>query len=97
MVEDDQIKAKVSPFAIREGEIKTFDGKDGYVSMNQIVHKINIGHITDIHYAILEIVNEFEFITSRQIYQLLELKGINPQSQDKLNNKFYIFLFLHLN
>ena len=42
MVEDNQIKAQVSPFAIREGEIKTFDGKDGYVSMNQIVHKINI-------------------------------------------------------
>ena len=45
MVEDNEIKAQVSPFAIREGEIKTFDGKDGYVSMNQIVHKINIGHI----------------------------------------------------
>ncbi|MBP3801180.1 MAG: replication-relaxation family protein [Clostridia bacterium] len=87
MVKDSEIKAQVSPFAIREGEIKTFDGKDGYVSMNQIVHKINIGHITDIHFAILEIVNEFEFITSRQIYQLLELKGIDPQSQDKLNNK----------
>ena len=87
MVEDNQIKAQVSPFAIREGEIKTFDGKDGYVSMNQIVHKINIGHITDIHFAILEIVNEFEFITSRQIYQMLEYKGINPQTQDKLNNK----------
>lgn len=28
MVEDSQIKAQVSPFAIREGEIKTFDGKD---------------------------------------------------------------------
>ena len=41
MVEDNQIKAQVSPFAIRKGEIKTFDGKDGYVSMNQIVHKIN--------------------------------------------------------
>ena len=41
MVEDNQIKAQVSPFAIREGEIKTFDGKDGYVSMNQIIHKIN--------------------------------------------------------
>ena len=87
MVEDNQIKAQVSPFAIREGEIKTFDGKDGYVTMNQIVHKINIGHITDIHFAILELVNEFEFITSRQIYQMLEIKGINPQSQDKLNNK----------
>jgi len=87
MVEDNQIKAQVSPFAIREGEIKTFDGKDGYVSMNQIVHKINIGHITDIHFAILELVNEFEFITSRQLYQMLEWKGFDPKSQDKLNNK----------
>ena len=87
MVNDDQIKAQISPFAIREGEIKKFDGKDGYVSMNQIVHKIDIGHITDIHFSILEIVNDFEFITSRQIYQLLEWKGIDPKSQDKLNNK----------
>ena len=73
MVEDSQIKAEVSPFAIREGEIKVFDGKDGYVSMNQIINKINLGHITDIHFQILEIVNEFEFITSRQIYQLEQL------------------------
>lgn len=87
MIKDSEIKAQISPFAMREGEIKTFDGKDGYVSMNQIVHKIDIGHITDIHFEILEIVNDFEFITSRQIYQLLELKGIDPQSQDKLNNK----------
>ena len=87
MVEDNEIKAQVSPFAIREGEIKTFDGKDGYVSMNQIVHKINIGHINDIHFAILDLVNEFEFITSRQIFQMLEIKGIEIKSQDKLNNK----------
>ena len=87
MVEDNQIKAQVSPFAIREGEIKTFDGKDGYVSMNQIVHKINIGHITDIHFEILDLVNEFEFITSRQLFPMLQIKGIDPKSQDKLNNK----------
>ena len=87
MVEDSQIKAQVSPFAIRKGEIKQFDGQDGYVSMNQIVHKINIGHITDIHFAILELVNEFEFITSRQLFQMLEIKGIEIASQDKLNNK----------
>ena len=87
MVKDGQIKAQVSPFAIREGEIKTFDGKDGYVSMNQIVHKIDIGHITDIHFKILDLVNEFEFITSRQLYQMLEIKGIDPKSQDKLNSK----------
>ena len=87
MVEDNQIKAEVSPFAIRKGEIKTFDGQDGYVSMNQIVHKIDIGHITDIHFAILELVNEFEFITSRQLLQMLSIKGYEVGSQDKLNNK----------
>ena len=87
MVEDKEIKATVSPFAIREGEIKVFDGKDGYVSMNQIIHKINIGHINDVHFKILDLVNEFEFITSRQLYQMLEWKGIELGSQDKLNNK----------
>ena len=87
MVEDNQIKAEISPFAIRKGEIKTFDGQDGYVSMNQIVHKINIGHITDIHFAILELVNEFEFITSRQLLQMLGIKGYEVGTQDKLNNK----------
>ncbi len=87
MVEDSEIKATVSPFAIREGEIKVFDGKDGYVSMNQIINRINIGHISDIHFKIMELVNEFEFITSRQLYQMLEWKGIEVGSQDKLNNK----------
>ncbi len=87
MVEDEEIKTSISPFAMREGEIKTFDGKDGYISINQIINKINIGHITDIHFKILELVNEFEFITSRQIYQILEARGENLKSQDKLNNK----------
>lgn len=87
MVEDNEIKTQISPFAIRKGELKVFDGNDGYVSMNQIIHKINIGHITDIHFKILEIVNEFEFITSRQIFQILEEENMAPKTQDKLNNK----------
>ena len=28
MVEDNEIEAQKSPFALRPGEIKTFDGKD---------------------------------------------------------------------
>lgn len=87
MVEDNQIEATQSPFAIRKGEIKVFDGKDGYVSMNQIINKINIGHIQELHFEILNIVNEFEFITSRQLCQLLDYRGIEYKSQDKLNNK----------
>ena len=87
MVDDANIKTTVSPFAIREGEIKTFDGKDGYVSINQIINKINLGHINDIHFKILDLINEFEFMTSRQIYLMLIHKGIEIKSQDKLNNK----------
>ena len=87
MVEDNQIEATESPFAVRKGEIKVFDGKDGYVSMNQIINKINIGHITDLHFEILDIVNELEFVTSRQLCQLLDHRGIEYKSQDKLNNK----------
>ena len=87
MVEDSEIKTEISPFAVREGEIKTFDGKDGYVSMNQIIHKINIGHIGEIHFRIMELINKFEFMTSRQIYQLLVNEKADIASQDKLNNK----------
>ena len=87
MVEDNEIKTTVSPFAIREGEIKVFDGKDGYVSINQIIHKINLGHISEIHFKILDLINEFEFMTSRQIYQILKYKGVDIKSQDKLNVK----------
>ena len=87
MVDDENIKTTVSPFAMKEGEIKTFDGKDGYVSINQIIHRINLGHITEIHFKILELVNEFEFMTSRQIYQILVHRNIDIKSQDKLNNK----------
>ena len=87
MVEDSEIKTTTSPFAIREGEIKVFDGKDGYVSMNQIIQKINVGHINDLHFRIMELVNKFEFITSRQLFKLLEKENFDIKSQDKLNNK----------
>ena len=87
MVEDNEIRAKVSPFAVKPGEIKVFDGKDGFVAMGTIVKRMNEGHLTDIHFKIVEIVNEFEFVTSRQIFQILQHRGIEIASQDKLNNK----------
>ena len=85
MVKDEEIKAKVSPFALKPGEIKVFDGKDAFITMDQIIKRINLGQLTDIHFKITEIVNEFEFITSRQLFQILELRGIEIKSQDKLN------------
>ena len=87
MVEDNEIKTTISPFRMREGEIKVFDGKDGYVSMNQILQKINLGHINDIHFKILDLINKFEFLTSRQMFQLLEHEKADIKNQDKLNNK----------
>ena len=87
MVEDNEIKTKVSPFAIREGEVKVFDGYDGYVSMDKIMSKVNQGIITDVHFAIIELLNEFEFLTSRQLFQLLEKRGIELKNQDKLTSR----------
>ena len=34
MVEDSEIKTEVSPFAIRQGEVKTFDGLKTGVGVN---------------------------------------------------------------
>ena len=87
MVEDSAIKAPKSPFAMRENEIKVFDGKDGYASIDRVVAKIDKGVITELHFQILEIINDFGFITSRQIYQLLRIRGEELKSQDKLNKK----------
>ena len=68
-------------------QIKVFDGKDGYASVNQVVFKIDMGYINEVHFQIMEIINEFEFITSRQIFQMLQYKGIDIKSQDKVNKK----------
>ena len=87
MVEDSAIKAPKSPFAMRENEIKVFDGKDGYSSIDRVVNKIDMGVINELHFQILEIINDFGFITSRQIYQLLKMRGEELKSQDKLNKK----------
>ena len=86
MIEDNNIKTTVSPFAMRTGEIKVFDGKDGYVSMNQILQKINIGQINDIHFKILELINKFEFLTSRQLFQLLTMDKVDIKDQEKFSN-----------
>ena len=87
MVADNEIKTKISPFSVRPGEIKVFDGKDGYVSMAQITSKINQGVITDIHFRIIDYINKYEFLTSRQIFQLLEMDNVEIKNQDKLNKK----------
>ena len=87
MVDDNAIKTTVSPFTVRKGEIKVFDGKDGYVSMNQIIQKINQGIINEIHFKILELINQYEFVTSRQIYQLLKLDDVDIKNQDKVTAK----------
>ncbi len=87
MVNDSEVKAQKSPFAMRNNERKVFDGKDGYVSINQVMFNVDMGYITDIHFEILEIINKYEFVTARQIFQLLLLKGIDVKSQSKVDDK----------
>jgi hypothetical protein len=65
----------VSPFAVRENEKKVFDGKEGFASINQVVFKMDMGYISEDHIKALEVVNEFGFVTSRQVTQVLEIRG----------------------
>ena len=88
MVNDKEVKTAVSPFAVRENEVKVFDGKEGFASINQVVFKMDMGYINESHIKALEVVNEFGFVTSRQVTQILDLRGkINDIEEDKKQNK----------
>jgi len=75
MINDTEVKTKVSPFAVRENEIKVFDGKEGFASINQVVFKMDMGYINENHIKALEVVNEYGFVTSRQVTQVLDSRG----------------------
>ena len=90
MVNDKEVKTRVSPFAVRPNEIKVFDGKEGFASINQVVFKMDMGYISEDHIKALEVVNEFGFVTSRQVTQVLDarckIEGIEPEKrQDKVS------------
>lgn len=88
MVNDKEVKTVVSPFAVRENEVKVFDGKEGFASINQVVFKMDMGYINESHIKALEVVNEFGFISSRQVTQILDLRGyLNDIEEDKKQNK----------
>jgi hypothetical protein len=46
---------------------------------------VDMGYVHELHFEMLEIISKFEFITSRQIYQLLQIKGIEVKDQNKVN------------
>lgn len=90
MIDDKEVKTKFSPFAVRESEIKVYDGKEGFASINQVVFKMDMGYIGEDHIKALEVVNEFGFVTSRQVTQVMDLRGkldqIEPEKrQDKVS------------
>ena len=85
MLNDNEIKATKSPFAMRPNEEKVFDGKAGYSSINQAVFMVDMGYVHELHFEMLELISKFEFITSRQVYQLLQIKGIEVKDQNKVN------------
>ena len=88
MVNDKEVKTAVSPFAVRQDEKKVYDGKEGFASINQVVFKMDMGYINESHIQALEVVNEFGYVTSRQVTQVLELRGkLNDLEADKRQTK----------
>ena len=88
MVNDKEVKTAISPFAVRQDEKKVYDGKEGFASINQVVFKMDMGYINESHIQALEVVNEFGYVTSRQVTQVLELRGkLNDIEVDKRQTK----------
>ncbi len=88
MVNDKEVKTAVSPFAVRQDEKKVYDGKEGFASINQVVFKMDMGYINESHIEALEVVNEFGYVTSRQVTQVLELRGkLNDIEPEKRQTK----------
>jgi len=90
---EEEKKNVISPFSVREGEIKVFDGKEGYASLNQVVFKMDMGYIGKEHIEVLKIINDLTFATSKQIMQLLILKGFLTQvAEEKKQDKVSKYL-----
>lgn len=88
MINDKEVKTAVSPFAVRENEVKVFDGKEGFASINQVVFKMDMGYINELHIRALEVVNEFTFVTSRQVTQILnKRKKLEEIEEEKRQDK----------
>lgn len=88
MIKDKEVKTAVSPFAVRENEVKVFDGKEGFASINQVVFKMDMGYINELHIKALEVVNEFSFVTSRQVTQVLNKRNkLEEIEKDKRQDK----------
>ena len=49
MVNDQEVKTAVSPFAVRADEKKVYDGKEGFALINQVVFKMVMGYINESH------------------------------------------------
>ncbi len=93
MINDKEVKTAVSPFAVRENEVKVFDGKEGFASINQVVFKMDMGYINEMHIKVLEVVNEFGFVTSRQVTQILNKRHrIDDIEEGKRQDKVAKFL-----
>lgn len=87
VVKDEEVQTKRSPFAMMENEKKINDGYDGYTSMQLVLNRIEKGIINEEDLYILMYLNEYEFMTSRQINKLLEDEGKEYTEYKKLNRK----------
>lgn len=87
-----KIKADISPFRLRVNEHKSFESVPNiYVSMRNIEKKIKMGHISDVHFKILQVINRLVYCTSKQIRAYLYLYYPTIKiTQDKLNHKLEI-------
>lgn len=91
MKKDNEITASVSPFAVKPGETKVWDGSENYSSTDKVISKANRGHFNERDRRIIQIVNMLEFCTPRQVNKILKLEGQGFEKIKKLSDKMTKF------
>jgi len=66
----------ISPFATYSGEKREIENADQYISMGQIAFDMEHGYVDKSLYELLYVVNDFKYVTSKQIADILAIKGI---------------------
>ena len=78
MINDKEVKATKSPFAMRPNEEKVYDGKNGYSNVNQAVFMVDMGYVNELHFEMLELINNlFIEVNPIPVKTAMNLMGYN--------------------
>ena len=84
-------KSNRSPFAIRLNE-RVIHTNFFPTPMERVIFNVNCGYINETHFAILDIILEFKYLTSKQLFELMKHRGFTALAQEKIASMIKILV-----